>query len=229
MREIADGEDVRIRGARLSIDDDAVIADQPGLPREIVIGNRPDPHQDRVAMQHPAVRQSNARDMAVQPLEALDLDPEVEPHALRLVFRPKEVGQDRTGDAGQKAVLALQDIDVGAEFARRRCNLKTDIAAADDGQTETGLEIGLDPLGVVDRSELKKAVQFTPRKDQTTRPCARGEHQGVIGEGFVRREGQGFGGAVDPDHARGGSQIDTDLRIPVARPQQQPVLGKLAL
>src|SRR5690606_13444249 len=105
VRQITDGEDIRIRRARLSIDDNAVVADQPGPTGQIVIGDRPNPHEDSVAMQHAAVCKPNARHMTVQPLEPPYLNPEMEPDSLSLVLRPEKIRQDRTGDAGQKSIL----------------------------------------------------------------------------------------------------------------------------
>ena len=188
--------------------DHAVFASQARIPGKIVVRNRTDPDQNRITLQDGRARNPDARHLTVEAIEPLDHRAEVKAHAVRFVNLAKEVREHRSGHPGQQPILALDNMDVDAEFAGGGRNLKPDITTTDNRQSEAWLEPGLDRLGVLDGPQFEEALEVAARQAQTAGPCAGRQDEGVVGQDFVSRQRHAFGGPIDADHARRGSQRD---------------------
>jgi hypothetical protein len=75
----------------------------------------------------------------------------------------------------------LDHRDVKALFARGRRHLEADVAAADDDQAESGLQLLPEPFGILDRAQTMQ-IRHAPagrqsRDRQRTRTSSGGEHQ----------------------------------------------------
>ncbi len=65
--------------------------------------------------------------------------------------------QSRGRDAREHACLPLDHDDVRSEQARRRSDFEPDKAGADDGDARTGMERGLQSVGIANGAQLEDA------------------------------------------------------------------------
>jgi hypothetical protein len=213
LGDIAYGEDGRVRGPGLGVDQDAALAVQAGRLGDLVIWDGANPHKGGVAGQGPAIGQSNAGDPAVLSRKSLDPGRQLERDPPGLMVAGKERRQQRAGDPGQDTLLALDDHRLGSQGPGRGRRLQPDIAAADHGQPLAGAKGSLQGLCVGGCSQGHDPGQVSARQGQGAGPCAGGQDQDIIAEGPSVRQADGPGRPVQPDHRQ--AQIQAAAVVPV--------------
>ncbi len=152
--EVARGEDIRVRRAQPSVDQDAVADRETGLPGQAHLGLRPDPHHNQVSRERCAVGEpDHAR--AVGPcIDAVDPDaqPQVDTVlAVEIGEDPRHLGSEHTE---QRLVLHLDHGDLDPCGPGGCGHLETDPAPADDHDPADGGEgVAQSPV-VLDRAQV---------------------------------------------------------------------------
>ena len=139
QRAIADRRHRRVGGGEQRVDDDAVVAGEPGGARERVLGQHADADDDEVGGHAFAVGEHDRGGCAVRALDRVDADAEAEARAERLVRVEEEVRSRRRHGAAERA----GDLDhrhFAAERERSRGDLEADEAGADDDDAPAGTE-----------------------------------------------------------------------------------------
>ena len=154
---VADRVDGRIRGAGGEIDDDAVVAGEPGRARQRIVRCRADTDQHRIARNSGAVRQAHRGDMAVGAFECLHPGVQHDAYTLGRMTALEEIRQRDRCHPGKDARFPLDHHDVGAEDARGRGDLQADIAGADDGDARARARQGPEAIGIGQRAQCDDA------------------------------------------------------------------------
>ncbi|MNS61596.1 hypothetical protein D3C72_946280 [compost metagenome] len=141
----------------------------------------------------------------------------------------EEARQGFRGHAGQHPVHALDHHGLSAEGAGRGRRLQPHIAAADDGQPLAGSQRRLQPLGVVQGSELQQVGPVRAGNGQLARHRAGGQDQHVVGLDRPVSEGHGLGRRVDGGRGDAGAQGDGLLDVEALGTQQQVLQTRLPL
>jgi len=220
------GIDVRIAGAAELVDDDAIVALEPGHLGQLR-GRQDadaDDHQVRGqlgaggAFQHEAVAAGADRG---------DAGLQAEPHAGALVGPQVEVRDRWRHRAGHDAIGDLHHRDLESRRDGHRCHLQADIAAADHHQAPARLEPGLDGAHVVDGAQVVDLRQVLTRNRDTAHVAAGGEDQLAVAR-RVAADGNGAPPAVDGLHAYAEPHVHMVVLVELPGAQVQPLEFGLA-
>ena len=145
--DIARGEDVRVLGAELRVDDDAVVDGEAGRRGELGPRDDADRDQHGIAGDLAAVVEADAGDtVRAEDRDHLAAEPDID--AGRGVAGAHPL-LDRGGHgAGHQPRAGLDHRHLGAEAHRVRRDLEADEAAADDDEPLALAEPGAERLGI---------------------------------------------------------------------------------
>ena len=212
---VAGGVDVRIRGAAQLVDDDAVVAGQPGLRRQFHVGNDADADDHQVGSEcgfaakyllDPAVARKAGHGCTG-----------VKGHAATAVQFVVELRHSRCGYPLQDAVFHLDHTDLEAGFDAHGRDLQADVSPADHHDFPAGRHFGPDGIHVRDGSQVMDAREVVALDLQQARPAARGEQQLRIGERPAVRSGDGSRGTVDGFDPNAGPDGHVPVRVELLR------------
>ena len=129
--DVAGGVDVRVGGAQLRVDPDAVIDLEACCGGELAVGRDPDPGDDRVGRDVAAIGQAHPGGLAVVAGDLADLHAAAQVHLVVTVQVGEDLGDLAAEDPQQRQFRRLQHGDLDAGGAGRGRGLQADPAAAD--------------------------------------------------------------------------------------------------
>ncbi|CAB4911822.1 unannotated protein [freshwater metagenome] len=212
---VAGGEDVRVLGPTVVVDDDAVLDGQPGVLRQLDVREDADTDDDEVGREELAAGESDAADTVVA-FERLDADAEPEVDPLLSVDAVVERGDLGGGDALEDAFCDLDDRDLDAQLPQRRRGFETDVAGADDHRSLGRPEAVADGPDVGGVAQVVNACEVHPGDVQRSRSRAQAEDELVVAHGVavVQRDGLGFSAdSGDPGLAEGHLLLLVERRL----------------
>ena len=175
MGAVAHGVDGGVRGPRCQIDDDPVGAGKPGCACQSITRRSTDADQHRVARDSGAVRQAHPGHPAGGAAKLLHRGVQNDANAGARVMAVEELGQRQRCHARQHSRLTFDYNDFGAKHARRRGDLQTDIAGADDRDARARAQQRPEAVGIGKRAQFDDAREVVPEtgSDRAWEPVAR--------------------------------------------------------
>ena len=211
-RDLADGEDGRVRRPQLVVDDDAAaLVDVDDVARELVAGAdaRGDDDDAHVEVVPALVRERHALHAAVRagleglgPRVAVDLEAQVLDHGRE---RRVAAGVDL---AAHEDGRVLEDVGLHAEVVHRLGRLEAQEPAADDGRSRDAVRLLVrdEALEVVDGPVDEDALEVRARDGRHEGVGPRRQDAGVVGHRLVAAEDRAL--------------LDVEARRPVADADQ---------
>ena len=226
--DVADGVDVRLAGAHLVVDDNAIAANEAGVRRQLHIGQHAYAHQHGVRRDHLPVFQLHAGHVARafeadKPRACADID------AGASMDSVVEMADLRPRHAGQDLRHSFEHGHLEAELRCDRRRLKTDIARAYHHQPRIGVGDRLQSINIIERPQFQNAGKVRALHRQPAWARARCDHQLVPADGGAGRKLNRAGIKVDPRGGDACQKIDPVLGIVFDRLQEQPVGVQLTL
>ena len=226
--DVANGEHVRMAGPHRLIHHDAVAADQPGLQRNLHVGQDTHTDQHQLRRQDLAVAKPHARHRpdALEPV-----DPRAKPHIRPgLAMNARVERPDlRPRHARQHLLHRLQHRHLEPQLHAHGGSFEPNIARPDNNQTSTGRRHLFQPVDIRQRPQFRDTLQLGPRQAQLAGPRAGGDHQLVPTELPPARQLNRFGGQVDCGRRLAHQKLNAMLGVVFQRLQEQPLSVHLAL
>ena len=216
LHAFADRVHARVVGLHRVVDDDAALAVDAGLLRELDVRADADGHDDDVGRHFEAVLEAHAADLVVTE-DRGGVRAHQEAQAALLQGLAQHVGRERVELALHQRVEHVHDRDLQALLHQAVGGFETEQAATDDDGVLAGLRGVQHRIDILDVTEADDARQVIARQRQDERIGTGGDQQAVV---FHRRavgSAHFAPAAVDLDDflVLAGVQRDAILLVPV--------------
>ena len=217
--DVAGGKDMRIAGAAMCVDQNAVIDREIGLHRQLAVRHGADADENCVGGQRLARPQRDHGPVAAR-CDRSDGDAGAQIDAAAAMEGGEELAEGRRCDARQRSRGGFQHGHRAAMAARYGCCLQPDEAGADDDQPLAGAKHAAQLEAIVDVAQVVDAPAGAARNSEMASACAERQEQRVIRQGDAVGETQALRRAVDLEGRRAEMKID---------PRRGPELQRLQI